>query len=1385
MSEETKFTIRLSKAAKEFNVGIETIRDFLSLKGFHVDSSPNAKLSSEMYASLAREFPSKAELEKLRKLFYECIVYDEKHGSENFNTKTISSQDGKLTEPVTVNKVYKECTEKVEKKDSDKTAHKKKESQKMKELTGQIGKAQKVCIKAVSETGRVYFDGTTDFQIGVLFPQNILYNGHPLPIDITESMRKNFSKNIGQQITVSLIEQQIIHDRKVVFFQYELPEVNKEDVELFSLLNENEEYSLSVFSIGNNYIEFRFPNSNLRGFIESKVLDDKKMEIGESVKLVLGKKGASPFHLMHFLLPNVASDVLKEEVAINKEEKLLKLLSKIEIDNISDNDRSFIESIITNHPNIPLNQKFFIDESLHIYCNRFSKQETESTWKAFVKQKGNYLPDHCFYVRYCSDNAEINVYNEDDVVMVFKIDSIGFILDEIYFGRKKNWAGRITNNSSRCLRIEGSNIHILDVYNAIPIDYDWNRVVSHLLEMEKLYFEVLPQVKKNTESKRMAEGESFYVLKDLIEYEKIVEENKVGSIIVIDKDANIQRCDSKRYKDGIAFQFTLNRKDYERLSNNEEGDEELYVTLVDSEGKPLRTGRIIYDMENQKAIIEFPKNRDIDSTKMREGFNLKRKSSVGHLNIQAKAIDGFTKNKKFDGLFDNIITKRIEVPDVSPYKDISFYNNNIQNASSENKQPEAVKKALGNKKIVLIQGPPGTGKTTVIIEIIRQLVKENKKVLVCSQAHAAVNNIVDKLKNINEISFLSIDNEGDVESWGEDFDNADYQHFLLNNQKLIMQLKEGNSKGDLINEINGYLYKSKAKSKYMDYHKSIVERYSEEKRLFFNAETILDRLLLNDVEMDSNMLNTYRYQSMDVILGTCIGVGMNNILKSESIHFDTVIIDEAAKANLAEALVPMSKANRCVLVGDHKQLPPYLDNQLIEGYIRSKNRQSSIDDETEADKNIQEKLDKSKIVEAMSTSLFELLLENGRLPQENLVMLNFQYRMHPDIGEFISKVFYDGQVKMGEGTHSQYIPLPIPYDKSYVFVDIDERNERTTNRTIEREENTSFINEKEIEIICKDICPTIIKANLPEKISVGIITPYSAQRDRLRKELSGTDFKDSVFTIDSIQGMEFDIVVFSFVRSFPDYQRKTVGFLDDMRRLNVSLSRAKKKLILVGSRQTLNRESSHREETRNVGKKPVDVFKAITTRSVNYTEAKKSRVFHEKYKCGDLISCKIIKLERGKLYFSFVEDGSLRFSMSTPKAPAIPWNDISTITVRYDLDDSSNNPIFSLVSYNDTNGCSHTIKSWQELKDNTSIGDEVDVCVKSIDHPAGVKVDYWGFEGLIPKPKSERALGWFRRYEDYRKELQINDIIRVKVRLVNEQKFIFNFIFTKQPLCSD
>ncbi|MCF0225948.1 MAG: IGHMBP2 family helicase, partial [Methanobrevibacter sp.] len=274
----------------------------------------------------------------------------------------------------------------------------------------------------------------------------------------------------------------------------------------------------------------------------------------------------------------------------------------------------------------------------------------------------------------------------------------------------------------------------------------------------------------------------------------------------------------------------------------------------------------------------------------------------------------------------------------------------------------------------------------------------------------------------------------------------------------------------------------------------------------------------------------------DVILSTNSSAALEDI---ENIKFDVAIIDEASQATIPSVLIPIAKANKFVLAGDHKQLPPTII---------------------------------SKKAQSLEDTLFEKLI--NKYPDKSS-LLNVQYRMNNRLMEFPNSEFYNSKLDGGDDVEDIIISDILEESKlseieevsiedqlisskePLIFVDTSRINR---NREKQLKDSKSIVNILEAELTLK-IASFYQKLGVSDN-DIGIISPYADQVN-LIKSKTAIETK----TVDGFQGREKEIIIISTVRS---NDRGNIGFLNDLRRLNVALTRAKRKLIIIGNKDTLN-----------------------------------------------------------------------------------------------------------------------------------------------------------------------------------------------------------------------
>lgn len=485
---------------------------------------------------------------------------------------------------------------------------------------------------------------------------------------------------------------------------------------------------------------------------------------------------------------------------------------------------------------------------------------------------------------------------------------------------------------------------------------------------------------------------------------------------------------------------------------------------------------------------------------------------------------------------------------INNFENIEFYNVQL-----DYNQREAVKIALCTSSVCVIQGPPGTGKTSVIREIINQILRlehedygqKRFRILIVSQSHTAVDHMLEGLIQTSneETKVIRIGSDENIidsiwekysvekahESWNETI--------IKSSNKRIMELL--NSYEIEIDEFNEYCRAFNTLNP-SDKEKEIISNFEEkylcdmEKRLIIET-ALIQNDWVNRVRLskDSKMR---LIENSTIVAGTCTGFNSNPIVKN--MKFDFVIIDEAAKASVPELLVPLLKGSRMILVGDHHQLPPMLKDNVIkkcEGIRKTD----------------------------LESGLFEHLYDS--FPYSNKIRLEMQYRMHEIIGKMISEVFYNNTIETGVKSSDREHKLNCFKNKSIVWV--SSSNIPKEKRKDKEMKGKSFKNYCEVKLI-KKILSDIDKEPESANYEIAIITGYSAQKNSLLEEtkrMSFNNIKDlEINTVDAYQGRDKDIVIFSTVRSNDIHE---IGFQKSQKRINVAFSRARRLIIIVGDHE--------------------------------------------------------------------------------------------------------------------------------------------------------------------------------------------------------------------------
>jgi senataxin len=492
-------------------------------------------------------------------------------------------------------------------------------------------------------------------------------------------------------------------------------------------------------------------------------------------------------------------------------------------------------------------------------------------------------------------------------------------------------------------------------------------------------------------------------------------------------------------------------------------------------------------------------------------------------------------------------------------------------------QTEAIIKASEMKKkdILLIQGPPGTGKTHTILGLISLFLLNNDgKILICAPSNTAIDEISARIVNkgiLNE-NLLVNNNVNFIRFGLYDRKEKENKYLFTTNGKLIQEYSlenlsdkryknrtnDFNSDLELVNKEINECEKNQNKENKQEIEKKLYEL--KNKRYCILRQ-------LSDLKSERKHFE-YELLSNTKILCTTLNSSGSDRLKKMRISFDYLIIDEACQCVEPSALIPLChNVKQLIMVGDHMQLPATVFSE-----------------------------DASKTL--YNRSLFERLIDNN-YPRH---ILTIQYRMHPNIRKFISSIFYNNQLKDDIGLidrmKKEYIFECIQEKKNFSFFDIAYGKEIFDNK--------SYFNESEVDFSLKiinqidkvfkkkiknyidnddDYFNSKMYEKIEKKYKYAVITPYKSQVKLFIEKLNNIKNKLSknidieINTVDSFQGQERDIVIFSTVRSNflndDEYNKNHtgIGFLNDFRRMNVALSRAKYACYVIGNSNTLKNNS--------------------------------------------------------------------------------------------------------------------------------------------------------------------------------------------------------------------
>ena len=631
-------------------------------------------------------------------------------------------------------------------------------------------------------------------------------------------------------------------------------------------------------------------------------------------------------------------------------------------------------------------------------------------------------------------------------------------------------------------------------------------------------------------------------------------------------------------------------------------------------------------------VIENPK-----------GINSIRENTILKLSEQRSAISWNRRNKALQRVLDqeSVIPNLIEYFEHKDFKD-EYQPESIEVPSEElfkiydlDESKKAAFIKVLNNPINVVMGPPGTGKTTLLANLIDYVFRtpQIKNVLLVSQSHAAVNEVVIRYREvarkireknpliaIDEVSMVRL---GDLKQVPESLHDI-HVNYIQNqfrtkffrefSSRLTLLASEIGLPKDYINDMSKLFINLGTIILRYDSLKKNIEELKDEIlnkgrnpkieniinikneelnslieiiRNYFSKFYVSDEELFDDGNLLLNISNIFalRYsinnpqaifklvnllkisnewytrlsadadnfsgflsKSRQLVIGTLVGIGKGSYNISDA-SYDLVIIDEAARASASELSLAMQSGLRIILVGDHNQLPPLYMDPVITA--------------------VAQKLNTSE--EEIRKTDFERLYENV-----NGIMLNKQYRMIPPIGNIVSEVFYKKKLETGRGVAPAWLNnLPVPWNKAVTWIDTFGSN---SSENLNDLKVKGKYNQSEVNLTVKIIDDFILNNTLENLLSwykddgkvppIGIITGYRKQKELLEIGLQNTTWFNSykhlirIDTIDAYQGQESRLLILNLVRSS---DKKAIGFMDRHYRINVALSRAKERLIIIGN----------------------------------------------------------------------------------------------------------------------------------------------------------------------------------------------------------------------------
>ncbi|HVA51106.1 MAG TPA: AAA domain-containing protein [Pirellulales bacterium] len=434
------------------------------------------------------------------------------------------------------------------------------------------------------------------------------------------------------------------------------------------------------------------------------------------------------------------------------------------------------------------------------------------------------------------------------------------------------------------------------------------------------------------------------------------------------------------------------------------------------------------------------------------------------------------------------------------------------NSSLNGPQLSAVRFALSARDVALIHGPPGTGKTTTVVELIRRAVRRGEKVLACAGSNIAVDNMLERLVAAGE------------------------RAVRLGHPARVLPELQSHTLDLMVEDHHDVALAHKLVKEALALFRK-AGRYTRAKPQAGSRQST--RQEAKALLADARRLETQAVEQIlhraDVVCATT--TGLDDALLGKR-RFDLVVIDEACQSTEPACWIAINRGERVVLAGDHCQLPPTI-----------------VSEEAAA--------------KGLGVSLFERLMNRSAASISR--RLTVQYRMHKTIMGFSSNEFYDGKLVADAAVACHRLcDLPSVAGTALTETPVEFIDTAGAGYDEEQEpDGESRLNVQEAELAIRKV-EALLAAGIPPQ-SVAVIAPYAAQARLLRERLEAPGLE--IDSVDGFQGREKEAIVMSLVRSNPAGE---IGFLTDVRRMNVALTRARRKLLVIGDSATLSSDPFYR-----------------------------------------------------------------------------------------------------------------------------------------------------------------------------------------------------------------